>query len=162
MKLTRQEILKLAVSTMYIGLLIDLIGPGVFYVAGQLIRGSNIVSAVEPEPLQMLGYMLLFVSAAEIALVVVLRRRWINAKSSQLRLARQRPVFYRQLKIMFIILYLIALTPSVYGFLYFILGGKESFFVLMLVISLIGYMLIKMKPDAMEETLRDIELEDVD
>lgn len=162
MKLTRQEILKLAVSTMYIGLLIDLIGPGVFYVAGQLIRGSNIVSAVKQEPLQMLGYMLLFVSAAEIALVVVLRRRWINAKSPQLRLARQRPVFYRQLKIMFIILYLIALTPSVYGFLYFILGGKESFFVLMLVISLIGYMLIKMKPDAMEEALGDIELEDVD
>jgi hypothetical protein len=160
MKLTKQEILKLAVSIMYFGLFIDLIGAAVLFAAGQLVRRYELVTPVEPEGLAVLGYSLIAVGVIEILMVVILKKRWISDKSPQLRSIRKRDVFYKHLRILFVILYLIALTPSLYGFLYFILGGTEENFMILLAITLVGYMLTRMRPNNLEEALADIELED--
>lgn len=160
MKLTKQEILKLAVSVMYLGLFIDLIGAAVLFVSGQLVRKYELVTPVEPEGLTFLGYSLIAVGIIEVLMVVILKRRWISSKSSQLRTIKTRDVFYRHLRMLFIILYLIALTPSLYGFLYFILGGTEENFMILLAITLVGYMLTRMRPTSLEEAVGDIELED--
>ncbi len=160
MKLTEQEILKLAVSVMYLGLFIDLIGAAVLFAAGQIIRKYELVTPVEPEGLTVLGYSLIAVGIIEILMVVILRRRWISSKSPQLRTIKKRDVFYRHLRILFVILFLITLTPSLYGFLYFILGGTEENFMILVAITLIGYMLTRMRPTSLEEAVGDVELED--
>ncbi len=160
MKLTRQEILKLSVSLMHLGLLIDLVGAALFFLAGQLMRRWEVVGAVEAESLRMLGYTLLAVSALEIVMVFVLRRRWINSRSNQLRAIRDRQVLGRQLRLMFAMLYLVALTPALYGFLYYILGGSEGMFVMMLVATLIGYMVIRVRPDDIENAIGDFDFKD--
>jgi len=160
MKLTNQEILKLAVSIMYRGLYIDLIGAAFFFVVGQLVRSSGLVTPVQQEPLKLLGYSLLAVSAIEILMVVILRRKWITAGSPQLRLIRKRDAFYRHLKLLFVILFLVALTPSLYGFLFFILGGTEEIFMIMLAMTLVGYMLVRIRPDDLEKAVGECDLED--
>jgi hypothetical protein len=160
MKLTRQEILKLSVALMHLGLLIDLVGAALFFLLGQLVRRWEIVGAVDAEPLRMLGYTLLAVSASEIVMVFILRRRWINSRSNQLRAIRDRQVLGRQLKLMFAMLYLVALTPALYGFLYYILGGSERMFVIMLVTTLLGYMVIRVRPDDIEDAIGDFDFED--
>ncbi|MBU1320682.1 MAG: hypothetical protein KKG33_03055 [candidate division Zixibacteria bacterium] len=160
MQLTRQEILKLSVSVMYIGLLVDLGGAALFYLVGQFLRSQGIITLVPAESLDMLGYGLLAVSAAEIATIVVLKRRWISARSPQLRSIRKREVFYRQLKLMFATLFLVTLTPALYGFLYFVLGGTETLFILLIVATMIGYMLIRVRPNDLQKSIGSIELED--
>jgi hypothetical protein len=160
MKLTRQEILKTAVSIMYRGLLIDLVGAAVFFVAGHLVRRSEIIAPVEPEPLKLLGYGLIAVSAVEILMVVILKRKWLSKDSPQLRAIRRRRPFLRQIKLLFVILYLVALTPSLYGFLYFILGGAEELFVIMVAITLVGYMLTRARPNDLEKIVGEFDLED--
>lgn len=160
MKLTKQEILKLAVAIMYRGLLIDLAGAIFFFVAGQLVRSSGLVTPVKPEPLNLLGYGLVAVSAVEILLIALLKRKWVTSGSPQLRMMKNRTVLYRQLKLLFVILYFVALTPSLYGFLYYILGGREEMFVIMLALTLVGYMLTRIRPDDLEKAVGDIELED--
>ena|GEM_PF-2683688 len=160
MKLTKQEILKLAVSIMYRGLFIDLIGAALFFVVGQLVRRSELLTPVEPEPLVLLGYSLVAVSAIEIFMIVVLKKRWITRDSPSLRAIRNRDTFYRHLKLLFMILYIVALTPSLYGFLFFILGGSEDIFMIMLAITLVGYMLVRIRPDDLEKAIGDFDLED--
>jgi hypothetical protein len=160
MKLTKQEILKLAVSVMYLGLFIDLIGAAVLFVAGQIVRKYELVTPVEPEGLTVLGYSLIGVGIIEILMIVILKKRWISSKSPQLNAIKKRDAFYRHLRLLFIILFLIALTPALYGFLYFILGGTEENFMILLAITLIGYMLTRMRPNVLEEAVGDIELED--
>lgn len=160
MKLTKQEILKLAVSVMYLGLFIDLIGAVVLFVTGQMVRKYELITPVEPEGLTFLGYSLIAVGIIEILMIVILKKRWISSKSPQLHAIKKRDAFYRHLRLLFIILYLIALTPALYGFLYFILGGTEENFMILLAITLIGYMLTRMRPNGLEEAVGDIELED--
>lgn len=160
MKLTRQEIAKLAVSTMNLGLLIDLAGAALLFVIAQFLRNQGIVEAVRSEKLNYLGYGLLFVGAVEILLVFVLRRRWISPESEQFAAIKKRPTFYKHFKLSFVILYFIALTPSIYGFLFYLLGGQENLFVFMLVETLIGYMAIRIRPDGLEKAIGMYDLED--
>ncbi len=160
MKLTRQEILKLAVSIMYRGLCIDLIGAAFFFVVGQLVRSSELLTPVEPEALSLLGYSLVAVSAIEIFMVVILKKKWINKESPSLRLIKNRNAFYRHLRLLFMILYIVALTPSLYGFLFFILGGSEDIFMVMLAITLVGYMLVRIRLDDLEKAIGNFDLED--
>jgi hypothetical protein len=161
-KLTKQEILKLSVAIMYLGLLINLAGGAVFYTLGRIVKRAEIVTPVEAGPLQTLGYALMAVSVMEVAIAVVLKRKWISSKSPQLSPIRKRVAFHRQVKILFAILFVLALSPSLYGFLFYILGGDERLFVLMVVCTLIGYMLIRVRPDSLEKAVGDLELEDVD
>jgi hypothetical protein len=152
--------MKLAVSLMNMGLMIDLVGAAILFALGHFIRHASGVDAIEPDSVQILGYTLLAASAAELVLVFVLRRRWVNGRSPQLRALTNRESLHRQLRIMFLILFLVALSPSVYGFLYFIMGGSESIFVLMLASTLLGYMLVRMRPDDLESALEDVDVED--
>ncbi len=160
MKLTRQEIVKLAVSTMNLGLLIDLAGAALLFMIAQFLRSQGVVEPVTSDKLDYLGYGLLFVGAVEIVLVFVLRRRWISAESQQLAAIAKRSNFYKHFKLSFVILYFIALTPSIYGFLFYILGGRENLFVFMLVETLVGYMAIRIRPDALEKAIGNFDLED--
>ena len=160
MKLTRQEILKLSVSLMHLGLLIDLMGVALFFLAGQLLHRWGIIAVVEVESLRILGYALLVMTVSEVGMVFILRRKWINSKSTQLRSIHDRQLLVKQLKLMFTMLYLVALSPALYGFLYYILGGSENMFVLMLAGTLVGYMVIRVKPDDIANAVGDFEFED--
>ncbi len=160
MKLTRQEILKLAATIMYWGLLIDLVGAALLFVLGHQVRDTGLISRVPAENLRILGYSLIALSGLEIVVVVILKRRWVCKDSAPLATIRRRDVLARQLRLLFIILYLVAFTPSLYGFLYFILGGTEQLFVTMLAITLVGYMLTRIRPDSLEEVVGELDLED--
>lgn len=160
MKLTRQEIVKLAVSTMNLGLIIDLAGAAILFVIAQFLRSQGLIEPVQSDQLDTLGYGLLIVGAVEIVLAFILRRRWISSSSPQLSAIKKRDIFYKHIKITFLILFLIALSPAIYGFLYFMLGGAEDIFILILVESLIGYMAIRIRPDALEREIGDFNLED--
>lgn len=159
MELTRQELLKLSVSTMKIGLLIDLGGAAVFYIIGQLLRNEHVITSSSSDSLEVLGYGLIAVSVAEIFTAVVLRRKWVRSGSPYLRTIVKRTLLYRQLKLLFAVLFLIALTPALYGFLYFILGGTETVFVLLVVATMIGYMLIRVRPNDLERSIGSMDLE---
>jgi len=161
-KLTKQELLKLSVSIMHIGLLLDLGGAAVFYLGGQLLRSEELASQSASESLTMLGYGLIAVSAAEIFTAVMLRKKWVHSDSPYFRTITKRAVFYRQFKLLFTVLFLITLTPAVYGFLYYILGGTETVFILLIVATMIGYMLIRVKPNDLEKSIGSLDLEDPD
>jgi hypothetical protein len=64
-----------------------------------------------------------------------------------------------RIHILYIILYFLALSPAIYGFLFFMLGGVQDMFVLMACITLIGYLLIRPRPVFIEELLEPFDFD---
>jgi len=157
MKLTEQEYLRMSVSLMNLGLLIDLVGAGVLFVAGQFLRSQGVVQPVESSAIETLGYALLAVSICELIVLFRLKSRWMKPSGYTKEALRDRNKFHAQLKVVFSIMYLIALSPAIYGFLYYVLGGSESLFMIFLVLTLGGYMLTRVRPSHLERAFGEID-----
>jgi len=146
-KASEYEISKLAMRLLYRGLLIDVGGAAVLFFLGLFLADRGI-RAVEPaQELRILGYALLAVAVVELLIVAVLKRRWLTPGNIRFSPAGSFPRFATQVMILYIILYVVALSPAVYGFLFFMLGGTQDMFVLMCCLTLIGYMLIRPRPE---------------
>jgi len=159
MRMTQQDFLRLSVSLMNLGLIIDLVGAGILFVAGQILRSQGIVEPVDSEAIGTLGYVLLAISAAELLVLLRLKSRYTKPSGYPLERRNDRGNFEGQLRVVFSIMYLIALSPAIYGFLYYMLGGTESLFVIFIVITLVGYMIARVKPRDLERAFGEIDFE---
>ena len=50
-----------------------------------------------------------------------------------------------------VVIYSLCLTPSVYGFVYFLLGGSLNWFILFIAITLLGFLLFKPKEEELKK-----------
>jgi len=161
-KPSKYESSGLAMKILYIGLGICVGGTVVLYFGGLILDQYGFISEVPAGDLQTLGYALLAVSAVELGVVFLLKRKWFRAENPMFAGAKS----YRQLKgqilTLYIILYFIALSPSIYGFLFYILGGNKDLFTLICCLTLLGYMMVRPRPDFIHKLVEPFDFPDLD
>lgn len=161
MKPSKYEISRLAMRILYIGLFIDVVGAAVLFFGGMFLESKGLTGSVPMEELKTLGYALLAVSIAELVGIIVLKKKWLTANNPMFGQTRSFRQLAGRIKILYIILYFLALSPAIYGFLFFMMGGVQDMFVLMACVTLIGYLLARPRAAFIEGLLEPFDFDDL-
>lgn len=130
----------------YLGLVLNLLLPVVVVVAGYFIRqmmnSGGEAWGASPDTLRILFWALLMVAASEVGVALFLRKTMLKANmcpadksdpQTDIPLVQSR----------FVVLFALALSPSFYGLVVYLLGAEFREFVLFAVVSLVIYRLVR-------------------
>jgi hypothetical protein len=115
---------------------------------GLLLRNQG-VGEKPVEGLNVLLWVLLAVSAGEILTIYLMKRKFLfplNVLRSEKENISMERIFFRS----GLILFSLSLSPAIYGFVYFLLGGIKERFVIFLAIPLLCFLLFKPKLEEMK------------
>jgi hypothetical protein len=131
-----------------LGLLLDIFVPAILFSLALFLRSQGV--GVKPvEGLDILLWVLLAVSAGEILTIYLIKkkilfaRNILNIQKGSIPCER---IFFRS----GVILFLLSLSPAIYGFIYFLLGGMKERFVIFIGITLLCFVLFKPKLEEMK------------
>jgi hypothetical protein len=99
--------------------------------------------------LDILLWVLLAVSAGEILTIYLIKRKFLfprNVLRSEKENTSIEGIFFRS----GLILFSLSLSPTIYGFIYFLLGGMKERFVIFIGITLLCFLLFKPKLEEMK------------
>ena len=140
-----------------LGLLLDVFIPAVLFSLGLFLRSQG-VGEKPVEGLDILLWVLLAVSAGEILTIYLVKRKILFPRSI-LKPEKENTsiegIFFRS----GLILFSLSLSPAIYGFIYFLLGGMKERFVIFIGITLLCFLLFKPKLEemkSMKEGLSDL------
>jgi hypothetical protein len=128
----------------YLGLVINLFVPILFLLAGYGVRrmmGDTVV-ATDTQTLWILFIVFIALAVLEIPVVFLLRKHLIPPFSDTARPGVEPPSII-SVQARYLVLFAVALSPALYGFIYYLLGGSFREFVLFAVISLIIFRLVR-------------------
>jgi hypothetical protein len=130
----------------YLGLIFNLLTPIALLVLGFLIKRAMVTGgggwAVTAETLQILFWTLLVVGLSELGVALYLKKILFRPGMPELR-EREPQAAVRFLLSRFVVLFALAMTPAVYGFVYYLMGGTFQHFVLFGLISLVIYRIVR-------------------
>jgi hypothetical protein len=132
------------VRVVYLGLVTNLFVPILFLLGGYGVRrmmGTTEV-ATDAQTLWILFLVFLALAIVEIPVVFLLRKHLIPPFSGSTRPDVEPPSII-SVQARYLVLFAVALSPTVYGFIYYLLGGSFREFVLFAVISLIIFRLVR-------------------
>ena len=123
---------------LYLGLVLNLAIPLGFLAVGLLLR-KNGVAANPIANLKLFFWVLIFISVSELLAIFIFKKSFF-AKFSKKSLAAisQIPV-QKSILTFSIVIFALCLAPSIYGFIYFLLGGKLEEFLLFIAITFLGF-----------------------
>jgi hypothetical protein len=131
---------------MMLGLVLNLLLPAVIVAIGYFLRrimdAESETAIMDPESLQILFFALLLVAVSEIPVVLFLKKLLLKPLPSNQAADADVPSVTFVIS-RFVLLYAVALSPSIYGLVYYLLGGEFRFFVLFGVISLLIFRLAR-------------------
>jgi hypothetical protein len=104
---------------------------------------------------------LLAVSILELVGIFVLKKKWLTPNNPMFGQTKSFKQLSGRILTLYIILYFLALSPAIYGFLFFMMGGVRDMFVLMACLTLIGYLLARPRPAFIEELLEPFDFDDL-
>ena len=131
-----------------LGLLLDVFVPAVLFSLGLFLRSQG-VGARSVEGLDILLWVLLAVSAGEVLAIYLLKKKILfapNMPKAKEQSVSPKRMFLRSA----LILFSLSLSPAIYGFIYFLLGGTVERFVLFIAITLLCFLLFKPKLEEMK------------
>jgi len=131
-----------------LGLLLDVFVPAVLFSLGLFLRSQG-VGARSFKELDILLWVLLAVSAGEILIIYLIKKKILFVpnilKVEKSGISKERILFKSGL-----ILFSLSLSPAIYGFIYFLLGGTAERFVIFIGITLLCFLLFKPKLEEMK------------
>jgi hypothetical protein len=131
-----------------LGLLLDVAFPAVLFSLGLFLRSQG-VGARSFKELDILLWVLLAVSAGEVLVIYLIKKRILFSsnilKVERADISKERILFKSGL-----ILFSLSLSPAIYGFIYFLLGGMKERFVIFIGITLLCFLLFKPKLEEMK------------
>jgi hypothetical protein len=131
-----------------LGLLLDVFVPAVLFSLGLFLRSQG-VGARSFKELDILLWVLLAVSAGEILTIYLIKKKILFVpnilKVERADISKERILFKSGL-----ILFSLSLSPAIYGFVYFLLGGMKERFVIFIGITLLCFLLFKPKLEEMK------------
>jgi hypothetical protein len=140
-----------------LGLLLDVFIPAILFSLALFLRSQGV--GVKPvEGLDILLWVLLAVSAGEILTIYLMKKKFLfprNVLMSEKENISLERIFFRS----GLILFSLSLSPAIYGFVYFLLGGMKERFMIFLAITLLCFLLFKPKLEemkSMKEGLSDL------
>jgi len=132
---------KLHTRLLYLGLVLDFVFPAALLSLGLFLRNQG-VGAKSIQRLDVLLWVLLAMSAGEVLAIYLLKKRILFAQSMP-KVKGQGASAQRVLLRSALILFSLSLSPAIYGFVYFLLGGTKERFVLFIAITLLCFVLFK-------------------
>jgi hypothetical protein len=160
-KVSEHEISRLALRMLYIGLGIDVAGAIILFAVGLILENQGLINTQSGSNIDILGYVLLGLSAAELLVIVVLKRRLLNPANPVLSQAKKFRELTGRIMTFYVILYFVALSPAVYGFLFYILSGLQDMFTLMACLTLIGYLMVRPRPEFIARLVEPFDFDQV-
>jgi len=131
-----------------LGLLLDVAFPAVLFSLGLFLRSQG-VGARSFKELDILLWVLLAISAGEILTIYLIKKKTLYAhdllKVKKENISTEQ-IFFRS----GLILFSLSLSPAIYGFIYFLLGGTAERFVIFIGITLLCFLLFKPKLEEMK------------
>jgi hypothetical protein len=138
-------------KTIYLGLLLNVFVPAILVVLGLYLRSKG----VGTDPIKGLDLLLitfLFASATEVFFVFFFRKRFFFKDKTGLRPDTEDDFIRYSL-----ILSSLCLTPTIYGFVYYLLGGTVEWFIIFACITFICFRFFK---PGLEQTKEFIKFND--
>lgn len=133
---------------LYLGLFLDVLVPAVLLSLGFFLKSKGIVVR-SFTGLDVLLWFLLAVSGGEVLAIYLIKKRVLFAPN--MPRAKEEGVFLEQRFLRSaLILFSLSLTPAIYGFVYYLLGGMVERFVLFIAITLFCFLLFKPKLEEMK------------
>lgn len=133
---------------LYLGLLLDVFVPAVLLSFGLFLKSKGMV-ARSFERLDILLWILLAVSVGEVLTIYLIKKKILFAPN--IPKAKERSISLPQMFLRSaLILFSLSLSPAIYGFIYFLLGGMVERFVLFIAITLFCFLLFKPKLEEMK------------
>jgi hypothetical protein len=146
---------------LYTGLLIDVGGAVALYLIGLYLESQGYIQVAEPGSIDILGYVLLGVSAIELLVIIFLKKKWLTPSSLGQTAVRSFKILKGRIMTLYLILFFVALSPAIYGFLFFLLSGLQDMFTLMACLTLLGYLMVRPRPEFIEKLVEPFEFEQV-
>lgn len=131
-----------------LGLLLDVFIPAILFSLALFLRSQGV--GVKPvEGLNILLWVLLAVSAGEVLTIYLIKKKILFARN--ILKTKKESVPVEQIFLTSgLILFSLSLSPAIYGFIYFLLGGIKERFVLFIGITLLCFLLFKPKLEEMK------------
>jgi hypothetical protein len=136
-----------------LGLAMNVFAPMVLIFAGGLLRAQEVVLPGNTD-LRMFFWVLLAVAISEIPAIYLVRKTLLGGRRVRAKTG-MRPSAEQVLMQWGVITFSLALAPSVYGLVYYLLGGSLEKFVLFAAITLFCFLVFKPKEEQIGSFLRD-------
>lgn len=131
-----------------LGLLLNVFVPAILFSLGLFLRSKG--GGAKPfEGLDILLWILLAVSAGEVLAIYLIKKRILFAQNNS-RVEKENTSAERIFFTSGLILFSLSLSPAIYGFVYFLLGGMKERFVIFIGITLLCFLLFKPKLEEMK------------
>jgi hypothetical protein len=160
-KVPEHEISRLALRILYIGLAIDVAGAIILFVVGLVLENRGLINVQSGSNIDILGYALLGISVLELLVIVVLKRKLLNPSNPALSQAKRYKELVGRIMTFYIILYFVAFSPAIYGFMFYLLSGLQDMFTLMACLTLIGYLMVRPRPDFIARLVEPFDFDQV-
>jgi len=135
------------------GLVINLVMPLVLLGIAYVLRGAGLAAdtpLLDETTHRLLLYVLGAIALGELALAIYLKKRTFNA-SQFLSIGGSSAAFAERCKTKITLIFAIAASPAVYGFIMYVLGGTIEQYLFFVLIGLIGFRLVRPGKDELEK-----------
>jgi len=164
-----ESIEKIYLRILHLGILLDIFAPLVVFFSALLLR-ERLIPIKSIKELNLLFYVLLIISLLEIAAIFIFRkylwepfvRRKLGHPPLADSLAQNKSGPDPQLSIeqnlisFGIVIYALCFSPSLYGLIYYLLGGTWEHFAIFVAITFLSFQLFKPKQEELEKLTRDL------
>ena len=141
----------------YMGLFMNLIAPLSLLGIGFILRHSAFLGEQHLD-VELIMFILLGVSLIGLIVIWFFKKRWLASPES-LKMKRVEQIESSLAKVtsektgltFALVIYSLCLSPSIYGFVGFLLGGSLSWFILFMAMTLAGFLLFKPKEEELKK-----------
>lgn len=149
----RSDLESIYFKVIYWGLLLNVFLPAIFVILGLYLRSKGV--GMNPiKGLDFLFMILLLVSATEIFFVFFFRKKFFLSANQLDDKAKVKTGTEEDFIRYSLVLFSLCLSPTIYGFVYYLLGGTLEWFVIFACITLICFRFFKPSLEQMEKFVR--------
>jgi hypothetical protein len=135
---------------LYLGLVMDVLIPLILLFTGAFLKSRGVEANVG-DSLKILFFALIIAGASDIPVVFIIKKSFLSARTQKTYQKENykevliEPVLFRW----GILIFSLSLSPTIYGLVYYLLGGTFERFVLFAAITLFCFLMFKPKQEEM-------------
>lgn len=129
-----KEVEPIYFKTLYLGLFLNVFLPAILVFLGLFLKSKGI-GAKPIKSIDLVLFILLAASGVEVLFILFFKKQFFSKAKSK----PEKNNFFR----LNLVLFSLSLTPSIYGFIYFLLGGELRWFLLFVAITLLCFRIFK-------------------
>lgn len=129
-----KEVEPIYFKTLYLGLFLNVFIPAILVFLGLFLKSKG-VGAKPIKSIDLVLFILLAASGIEVLFILFFKNQFFSKAKSK----PEKNNFFR----LNLALFSLSLTPTIYGFIYFLLGGELRWFLLFVAITLLCFRIFK-------------------